>query len=181
MAVEVHDDHLPLDAPDEEWLALVGRKGRVAVTKDRNVRYRAAEVGAIKRHSARVIVIRMKSATGPEIAELPVKGRRRIARFALRGASLAAPPTDAAASANFTYIFCVSIGYTMPMMKDSGLRIRVQRDLREKFLEVCRAQDKTAAQVIREFMRSYINWHEVHDNRPREDKPRLRQGLPHEH
>ena len=23
--VEVHDDHLPADAPDEDWLALVGR------------------------------------------------------------------------------------------------------------------------------------------------------------
>jgi hypothetical protein len=38
-------------------------------------------------------------------------------------------------------------------MKDAGLRIRVQRNVREKFLEVCRAQDKPAAQVLREFMR----------------------------
>jgi hypothetical protein len=41
-------------------------------------------------------------------------------------------------------------------MKDAGLRIRVQRDLREAFLEVCRAQDKPAAQVLREFMRAYV-------------------------
>ena len=41
-------------------------------------------------------------------------------------------------------------------MKDVGLRIRIQRDLREQFLEVCRAQDKPAAQVIREFMRDYV-------------------------
>jgi Ribonuclease G/E len=45
------------------------------------------------------------------------------------------------------------------MMKDSGLRIRVQRDLRDKFLEVCRTQDKPAAQVIREFMRDYVEHH----------------------
>lgn len=44
-------------------------------------------------------------------------------------------------------------------MKDSGLRIRVQRDLRDKFLEVCRTQDKPAAQVIREFMRDYVEHH----------------------
>jgi hypothetical protein len=37
-------------------------------------------------------------------------------------------------------------------MKDAGLRIRVQRDLREKFLEVCRAQDKPAAQILREYV-----------------------------
>ena len=41
-------------------------------------------------------------------------------------------------------------------MKDVGLRIRVQRNLREAFLEVCRAQDKPAAQVLREFMRMYV-------------------------
>ena len=50
---------------------------------------------------------------------------------------------------------CVSIGYTLSM-KDSGLRIRIERDLRERFLEICRQQDRPAAQVIREFMRSYI-------------------------
>jgi Ribbon-helix-helix protein len=47
------------------------------------------------------------------------------------------------------------------MTKDSGLRIRVQRDLRDSFVEVCRAQDKPAAQVIREFMRSYVAQRDV--------------------
>jgi len=41
-------------------------------------------------------------------------------------------------------------------MKDVGLRIRIQRDLREAFLEACRAQDKPASQVLREFMREYV-------------------------
>lgn len=41
-------------------------------------------------------------------------------------------------------------------MKDVGLRIRVQRELREQFLEACRAEDKPAAQVLREFMREYV-------------------------
>ncbi|HET6407411.1 MAG TPA: hypothetical protein VFG14_05985 [Chthoniobacteraceae bacterium] len=44
-------------------------------------------------------------------------------------------------------------------MKDSGLRIRIERDLREKFLAVCRDQDRPAAQVIREFMKGYISAH----------------------
>lgn len=73
MAVEVHDDHLPQDAPDEAWIALVGAKGWMAITKDRNVRYRAAELEAIWRHAARVIVIRMTNATGPDHAALLVK------------------------------------------------------------------------------------------------------------
>jgi len=82
IAVEVHDDHLSPAAPDEDWIALVGRKNWLAITKDRNIRYRTAELDAIRRHSARVFVIRMKNATGPEVAELLVKGRRRIVRFA---------------------------------------------------------------------------------------------------
>ncbi len=44
-------------------------------------------------------------------------------------------------------------------MKDSGLRIRVERDLREQFLEVCRSQDKPAAQVLCESMRRYVSTH----------------------
>jgi len=40
--------------------------------------------------------------------------------------------------------------------KDVGLRIRVDLDLRNEFLEVCRTQDKPASQVLREFMRGYI-------------------------
>ncbi|MCB1467820.1 MAG: hypothetical protein KDK08_11895 [Rhizobiaceae bacterium] len=46
------------------------------------------------------------------------------------------------------------------LMKDAGLRIRVQRELRDAFLEVCKAEDRPAAQVLREFMRSYIQRHE---------------------
>lgn len=40
--------------------------------------------------------------------------------------------------------------------KDAGFRIRVERDLRNQFIEVCRAQDRPAAQVVRDFMRQYI-------------------------
>ena len=42
------------------------------------------------------------------------------------------------------------------MMKESGLRIRVENDLREAFLNTCKRADLTAAQVLRAFMRSYV-------------------------
>lgn len=45
------------------------------------------------------------------------------------------------------------------MTKDSALRIRIQRELHDRFLEVCRSQDKPAAQVLREFMRDYVEEH----------------------
>jgi hypothetical protein len=64
-------------------------------------------------------------------------------------------------------------------MKDVGLRIRIQRELRDQFLEACRAQDKPAAQVLREFMREYVALHESELQDPdtaRRDKSKLVPG-----
>jgi hypothetical protein len=44
-------------------------------------------------------------------------------------------------------------------MKDVGLRIRVQRELRDSFLAICRSNDKPASQVLREYMRMYVAEH----------------------
>jgi hypothetical protein len=45
----------------------------------------------------------------------------------------------------------------MPLkIKDAGLRLRVERDLREEFVETCRSEGKAAAQVLREYMRDYV-------------------------
>lgn len=48
--------------------------------------------------------------------------------------------------------------YRMEMcVKESGLRIRVETQLREDFLRACQSDDLTAAQVLRAFMRSYVD------------------------
>lgn len=41
------------------------------------------------------------------------------------------------------------------MLKDAGMRIRVEKDLREAFVKACGAQGRVAADVLREFMRSF--------------------------
>lgn len=41
-------------------------------------------------------------------------------------------------------------------MQESGPRIRVQEQLRLDFLAACRANDLTASQVVRKFMKQYI-------------------------
>jgi antitoxin component of RelBE/YafQ-DinJ toxin-antitoxin module len=41
-------------------------------------------------------------------------------------------------------------------MKDAGMRIRVEPELREQFVDLCRKHDVPAAQVIRTFMRDFI-------------------------
>jgi hypothetical protein len=40
--------------------------------------------------------------------------------------------------------------------KDAGLRLRVERELRDEFVETCRLEGKPAAQVLREYMRVYV-------------------------
>lgn len=42
------------------------------------------------------------------------------------------------------------------MQDSSGFRLRVDDGLRHEFITACRAQDRTAAQVLREFMRDYV-------------------------
>ena len=80
--VEIHDDHLPIDAPDEDWISLVGQCNWLAITKDKNIRWRAAEILAIKQYSARVFVVRAKNCTGLEIAEILISARTKLQNFA---------------------------------------------------------------------------------------------------
>jgi uncharacterized protein with PIN domain len=46
--VEIHDDHFPQDAPDEHWIAEVGEKGWVVLTKDDRIRYRPLRLRRIE-------------------------------------------------------------------------------------------------------------------------------------
>ena len=61
------------------------------------------------------------------------------------------------------------------MKKDVGMRVRVNRELRDEFLIACQADDKPAAQVIREFMRSYVESHPV----PSQDNAKNESGIEH--
>jgi antitoxin component of RelBE/YafQ-DinJ toxin-antitoxin module len=43
--------------------------------------------------------------------------------------------------------------------KDSGLRIRVELELREAFAQACQAQGMVGSEVLRQFMRSFAAKH----------------------
>ncbi len=51
-------------------------------------------------------------------------------------------------------------------VKSAGVRIRLEKGLRDQFLDTCRRQDKPAAQVIRQFMREYVAEHGDGAERP---------------
>ena len=57
----------------------------------------------------------------------------------------------------------VECGYTLcahgEAMKDAGMRIRIEPELREEFVELCRKNDVPAAQVLRAFMRDFVQSH----------------------
>ena len=40
--------------------------------------------------------------------------------------------------------------------KDVAFKIRIEENLRRAFVDVCRDEDRPAAQVVREFMREYV-------------------------
>jgi hypothetical protein len=51
-------------------------------------------------------------------------------------------------------------------IKDAGLRLRVEKELRQEFVDACRAAGKPAAQVLREFMRDFVSRERVMIQRP---------------
>ena len=43
LTVEAHGDHFAPDTPDEAWLEAVGKRGWIALTHDRRIRYKPNE------------------------------------------------------------------------------------------------------------------------------------------
>ncbi|MBI4591085.1 MAG: hypothetical protein HY725_19840 [Candidatus Rokubacteria bacterium] len=80
--VEIHDDHFPQDARDEDWLQEAGRRGWIVLTKDRRIRHRALELSAVVRAGVRVFVLTAGDLQGGEMAEIFVKALPAMNGFA---------------------------------------------------------------------------------------------------
>lgn len=81
LTVELHDDHFPQDALDEEWLVEVGRRRWYVITRDDRIRYRRLEAEAARSARVGMFVIVSKNLTGPQTAEIVIKALGRIRRF----------------------------------------------------------------------------------------------------
>jgi hypothetical protein len=57
LTVERHSDHFGHDTPDDVWLAEVGRRGWIALTHDKRIRYKPNERNAVIRHGVGLLVI----------------------------------------------------------------------------------------------------------------------------
>jgi hypothetical protein len=81
--VVVHDDLFEPDTDDDVWLAEVGRRGMVVLTKDDKIRYRRGEQQAILRANVRCFCLNpSKGLTGPDQAEAFVRALPEILRVA---------------------------------------------------------------------------------------------------
>lgn len=80
--VEPHREHFPPGTADVAWLAAVGLKGWLVLTRDQRIRYRKLEQNALIAAGVRAFVFTGGSATGDETAEAISKAFPRIARVA---------------------------------------------------------------------------------------------------
>jgi len=80
--VEIHDDHFPQNALDEDWLLEVGKREWIVLTKDDRIRYRPAALEAYRRNNVRVFIFGSGGMKAQEMADAFVKALPKILRFA---------------------------------------------------------------------------------------------------
>jgi PIN domain-containing protein len=80
LTIERHADYFAADSPDEVWLAEIGRRGWIALTHDRRIRYKPNERDAVMRHGVALLII-VGSAPFAELAHAFVATVPRIEQF----------------------------------------------------------------------------------------------------
>jgi hypothetical protein len=80
LTVERHGDHFAPDTPDEVWLQAVGKRGWIALTHDRRIRYKPNERDAVMRHGVALLVI-VGAAAFPDLARAFVATLPRVEHF----------------------------------------------------------------------------------------------------
>lgn len=68
--VELHEEHFAPDAPDVEWLAEVGRRAWIVLTKDDAIRRNPLERSALLAAGVRAFIITSQNMSGPDMAAL---------------------------------------------------------------------------------------------------------------
>jgi len=81
-AVETHNDIFASGTPDIVWIEYAGKQKRLAITKDKRIRHRSAEIKAIKTYKTKVFRFASGNLRGKEMAEILVKSREKIKNYA---------------------------------------------------------------------------------------------------
>jgi len=75
-SVEIHNDILTSGSPDTDWIEYIGKNKRLGITKDRRIRYRSAEIEAIKDDGAMIFRFASGNLRGREMAEILLKAKK---------------------------------------------------------------------------------------------------------
>lgn len=62
-------DHFDKDTPDDEWLAAVGRRGWIVLSKDKHLRHNLIEIAALLKSNTHSFILTSGNDTGQEMAE----------------------------------------------------------------------------------------------------------------
>jgi len=81
LRVEVHKEHFNSDCEDHIWLAEVGRRGWIILTKDKQFTSRQIEVAALMKSNTATFVLTSANTTGPENAAAFVKAIPQMLAF----------------------------------------------------------------------------------------------------
>ncbi len=80
LTVEAFDDHFGPETGDEHWLKTIGRRGWIALSHDKQIRYKPTERNAVMRHGVALLLL-IGKAPQPRLAQTFVATRDRIERF----------------------------------------------------------------------------------------------------
>lgn len=75
-----HRDRFAPDAPDTEWIAEVGRRGWVVITRDKNIRRRANELRAVRAAGLHLFALTSGNLSAAQTAAIVVKAWPAIRR-----------------------------------------------------------------------------------------------------
>ena len=81
LIVEVHKEHFDSDCEDSVWIAEVGRRGWIMLTKDKSFRTRRIEIAALMRANTATFVLTNSNATGRQHAAVFIRALPRIMKL----------------------------------------------------------------------------------------------------
>jgi predicted nuclease of predicted toxin-antitoxin system len=114
--VEEHSDHFVHDAPDADWLAEVGRRGWIVLTKDKAIRRNALEMAAILSGNVACFSLGHGNLKAAQMAQAFIAARSRMHNALHRYQ----PPMTASVTAT---------GHVRVLMEDGRL-LSLPRDIR---------------------------------------------------
>ena len=79
--IELHTDHFAQNAPDTEWLPVVGQRGWVILTKDSKLLTNQLEIIALLKSGAPAFALRVADMSGEEMAAAFVEAYPNMLRF----------------------------------------------------------------------------------------------------